>query len=369
MVVLLPFLGTTPFQLRDFVSKTPRPLPTASKASVVAADGTAGLELAGEMQASRPVSAWMLSMVMHCLLFVLLGITWRVIPKGAAIESDRKVGIVLVHEQQGKREYTDPNANDLAEDAAAAAAAVANAMPNQNEVPVDLSSALPGAAEVVAGGQTESLLDATDLAGDGTPRRGGREEGTSTEVFGVTGVGTNFVYVFDRSGSMENYSGRPLLAAKTELIRSLDDLDSTHQFQIIFYNEKPKIFTLKPGRAELIWGETDNKMRAKDFVARIKASGGTEHLNALQLALRMGPDVVFFLTDADQPQLTYGELQKVRRWNRGTTIHAIEFGSGPELSADNFLRKLARQNGGQHAYVDVRTLKVDRKDPLRRDGR
>ena len=81
----------------------------------------------------------------------------------------------------------------------------------------------------------------------------------------------------------------------------------------------------------------------------------------LKSALRMRPDVVFFLTDADQPKLTFGELQRVRRWNSGTTIHAIEFGAGPQIAADSFLMKLARQNGGQHAYVDVRNLRVEPK--------
>lgn len=315
-----------------------------------------GLELAEEMQPRRPVSAWLMSLIMHASLFVCLGLTWKMVPKDALVESDRKVGIVLVHQQDGKREYTDPNADDNANDVSAASA-ISNAMPNESEVPVDLADVLPGASELTSGGLSESILDATQLTGDGKLRRGGTDGGTSTEVFGITGVGTKFVYVFDRSGSMTNYEGRPLRAAKMELNRSLEDLDSVHQFQIIFYNERPSIFRPNPRKAELMWGETENKLLARQFVDRIKASGGTQHLEALQLALGMTPDVIFFLTDADQPKLTFGELQQVRRWNRGTTIHAIEFGAGPQLGGDNFLMKLARQNGGQHAYVDVRRLR------------
>lgn len=37
-------------------------------------------------------------------------------------------------------------------------------------------------------------------------------------------------------------------AAQTELISSLDDLQRVHQFQIIFYNEKPKVFNPGGGR-------------------------------------------------------------------------------------------------------------------------
>ena len=317
----------------------------------------AELELAKEMQGRRPVSAWTLSLLMHSLLFVLLGISWKMMPKNAAIESDRDVGIVLVHQQAGEREYTDPNANDSADDTSASAQATRDAMPSMNEVPVDLSEVLPGAAAVVSGGMAESILDATQLTGEGARRAGGESEGTSTEVFGITGVGTKFVYVFDRSGSMANFNGRPLRAAKMELTESLNDLGSVHQFQVIFYNEKPKIFQPKPGRAELVWGDTEGKLLAQDFITKIKATGGTEHLSALEMALRMQPDVVFFLTDADEPRLTFNELNRIRRWNRGSTSHAIEFGAGPKLSGQNFLMKLANQNGGQHAYVDVRALR------------
>jgi hypothetical protein len=74
------------------------------------------------------------------------------------------------------------------------------------------------------------------------------------------------------------------------------------------------------------------------------------------LALRLVPDVVFFLTDAAYPQLTNAELDEVRRSNAGTVIHTIEFGAGPQMGGDNFLMKLARQNDGRHTYVDVTQL-------------
>jgi hypothetical protein len=315
-----------------------------------------GNDLAREMEAKHPLSAWMMSVVLHATLFVILGVSWQLVPRGVSVEPDRSVGIVLVHEQEGRRDYFDPHANDLAEDKSAAAA-IEEALPTQAEVPLNLADALPGAEQLSAGSLADSILDATQLTGDGSPRRGGLDSGTSTEVFGITGTGSKFVYVFDRSGSMDGYGGRPLRAAQLELTESLDDLDSVHQFQIIFYNEAPKIFRPNRGRAELVWGDQQGKELARAFVQSIKASGGTHHLDALKLALGMRPDVVFFLTDADEPRLTAAELAKIRRWNYGTMIHAIEFGFGPRSSAENFLKRLARQNGGQHAYVDISRLR------------
>ena len=318
---------------------------------------TPEIALAKKMHGRRPVSAWLMSVVMHAVLLVVLTVSWQLTPRNARFEPDRQVGIVLVHNQAGEPEYIDPNANDQADDASAAMLATAQAMPSRNENPISLDKVIPGAAVVNSGGLAESILDATKLTGDGSRRAGlTNATGTSTEVFGITGVGTKFVYVFDRSGSMDHFHGRPLKAAKMELTESLHDLDSVHQFQIIFYNERPKIFELEPGKAELVWGDEEGKSLARDFVSRITAIGGTEHLSAIKLALGMRPDVIFFLTDADEPQLTYNELERIQQWNRGTVIHAIEFGAGPQFGRTNFLMKLAQQNGGKHAYVDVRRL-------------
>lgn len=318
-----------------------------------------GMALAQAMESRRPRSAWALSFLTHILLVVLLGLTWQMVPQGAALEPDRSVGIVLVHEQEGQREYSDPNANDAANDQSASSQ-VAQALPSAAEIPVDLSSALPGAEQLTAGGMAQSILDATELSGEGSRRRGGMDQGTSTEVFGITGQGSKFVYVFDRSGSMSDYNGRPLQAAKMELHESLNDLQDVHQFQVIFYNENPRIFRSPSGRPELIWADEQGKQAAREFIQAIEANGGTNHMDALKAGLAMRPDVIFFLTDADQPTLTYEELQRVRRWNYGTTIHAIEFAVGPKVAGDNFLMRLARQNGGQHAYVDVSRLRESR---------
>jgi hypothetical protein len=176
-------------------------------------------------------------------------------------------------------------------------------------------------------------------------------------VFGVEGEGSVFLYVFDRSDSMNGYQGRPLAAAKAELIESLRGLDSIHQFQIIFYNDRVTAFNpLEPQPPRLMFADATNKQLAEAFVRQIRASGGTRHMVPLRLALRLAPDVVFFLTDAAYPQLSNAELDELRRSNTGTVINTIEFGAGPQMGGDNFLKKLARQNGGRHAYVDVTRL-------------
>jgi hypothetical protein len=104
----------------------------------------------------------------------------------------------------------------------------------------------------------------------------------------------------------------------------------------------------------LLFADPSSQELAQKYVRGIMADGGTRHGEALEAALRLAPDVIFFLTDADQPELHPTELAKIKRRNDGrTSIHTIEFGLGPQSSRDNFLAKIARQNGGQYVYIDI----------------
>jgi hypothetical protein len=174
-----------------------------------------------------------------------------------------------------------------------------------------------------------------------------------TQVFGLPAEGFKFVYVFDRSASMGGSGSTPLKRAKAELMASLESLGETHQFQIIFYNDQPTMFSLAGQPGKLVFGNAPNKLQAQRFIDGIIADRGTEHEPALINALMLAPDVIFFLTDADQPELTTAQLANIAKRNRkGTVINTIEFGSGPPLG-ENFLMKLARQNGGAYTYVDI----------------
>jgi hypothetical protein len=178
--------------------------------------------------------------------------------------------------------------------------------------------------------------------------------GVQTQLFGISGRGNRFIYVFDRSASMD---GRPLAAAKRELIDSLHSLHSANQFQVIFYNQEPHLMpALRGARQALIPADEPGKRLAANFIGSIFADGPTNHMAALQVALELHPDVIFFLTDAEEPQLGTDDFLRIGQLNRGTAIHAIEFVAGPPRSGPNFLQRLALENGGEHTYIDVTRL-------------
>ena len=101
----------------------------------------------------------------------------------------------------------------------------------------------------------------------------------------------------------------------------------------------------------------DDKAAAARFVGGITADGGTDRFAALSRAIKLRPDVIFFLTDAADP-MPASELAALARQNRraGAVINTIEFGRGAGRRQTNFLVRLAGQSGGQYGYVDTTTL-------------
>jgi hypothetical protein len=189
-------------------------------------------------------------------------------------------------------------------------------------------------------------------AGEGWPRLSGGK--ARVQIFGVEGTGTRFVYLFDRSVSME---GAPLAAAKRQLIGSLDSFDSVHQFHIIFFNHRMSNFDSTDQQQRIAYATDQNKSLAAAFVRTISADGGTDRYAAIRQAIRLRPDAIFFLTDADDP-MPAAEIAEILSDNRrvGAAIHTIEFGRGVEQGHYNFLVQLAEQTGGQYDYVNTRLL-------------
>ncbi len=312
---------------------------------------------------SHALPAWLLSLMLHATLLVALGFMVRVTQRGGDLQPARGGGIVLARDVDGSSEYfgeEDASASDRAQ-SQDTQQATQGALPSSQEMPVDLAGALPQQATSVSGNELGDALPSAAGFATGARPLGGRVGGNQakTSIFGAEGVGNKFVYVFDRSASMDGFQGRPLVAAKAELIASLEDLDQVHQFQIIFYNDQPTVFNpFRPQPPRMLFGDSQTKRLAQNYVRGVIAAGGTRHLEALKLALGMNPDVIFFLTDADEPQLSPTQLEEIRQRNArvGAMINTIQFGAGPDQGGLNFLVRIANMNGGQHVYVDVTRL-------------
>ncbi len=323
------------------------------------------------------IPSWLVSLVVHATLLIVLMLTVQTRPRGVPGGLGRGEAFSMFDGTGAGRgdgsggEYFDDDPSGggsgtatlhiaPAEEALNAArgkgAGGAGEALFDDRPPVDALTALPKASSggggfgplgegiggaTGAGGFTSGSGSGSGAGGRG--RGGGPLGGRArTSLYGIEADGYKFIYVFDRSGSMGG-SGRntPLSSAKANLLASLESLGDTHQFQIIFYNEKPTMFALAGHPDRLVFGNSANRATAAQFVRGIVADGGTRHEEALWMALKLQPDVIFFLTDADQPELSPAQLEKIHRTNNGRcSINTIEFGLGPPIHNDNFLVRL-----------------------------
>lgn len=305
---------------------------------------------------NRRLPAWFLSFLMHTCFFLAVLLALRTVQNGASDVENRSGGIVLVDIQSDTTKYlSEGDVEQVTSQSAAEQSPPPLAA--ASELPPDLPGMESAQTPITgAGDQLVETLPGADALIEGPAANleiGGK---VTTEVFGVKGTGSRFVYVLDRSQSMEGFNARPLLAARQALLQSLDSLRDNHQFQIIFYNDGVKAFN-PDGLAAMYFATDERKQAARGFVASVRGESGTDHLNALKKAFRLGPDVIFLLTDAEGG-FTRAELREVSRLNRSAAvINAIEFGE--RRTGDRSLQTLAQESGGQYVFKDVRTLRLN----------
>jgi hypothetical protein len=156
------------------------------------------------------------------------------------------------------------------------------------------------------------------------------------------------VFVLDRSTSMGLNGG--LSAARRELLASLDHLPVSTRFQVILYNREATPLRLG-GKTELVAATDEARREAHWLLASVRAEGSTNHQEALRRALAFLPELILFITDADD--LTKEQVRAITHLNAGRSVlHTIELSSHRAEQADGALRLLAQCNGGTYRRVD-----------------
>ena len=217
---------------------------------------------------------------------------------------------------------------------------------------------------------------------------------------GIVTTSTRVLFIIDISGSMEDHivekqkfdagydDYQKLTIVKTELLNTIESLDSNTLFNVVAFASDLKLWKRGPVRANVV-----SKSSAKAFIKRLRPIGGSEAVEAATAGLRsnvmsgltntfkalMYPfhidpakpatqrftggenrdlgknknDTVFFLSDGRPSVGKYVDtdviLQEVQKINKvyRMTFHAIAIGQFQK----KFLRTLAMQNGGE--FVDL----------------
>lgn len=314
------------------------------------------------------IPSWLVSLLLHAaVLFFFASQMLTPALKDVHKGEDgglREVGIVVKPSQGASERIEAPDAQPAAAPQAVAAQAAAAqqppslsesavvplALPARDPLPVFGMGAVappPGAGRDVV----EFVKPSRTPAGGGAVGRG-----VVPGIFGKDDSGTQVIYIIDCSDSMR---GAPLFEAKVRLMQCVQQLDATQRFQIIFYNDRPFGMSIRGTVDQGLYFATDIiKTQARQFIESRVAAGGTEHMPALEMALRLRPEVIYLLTDA-QTGLNARQLNHIRTLNRGTRIHCIEFGEGPGGLRENFLKHLARLYDGSYTYQDVTRFRAE----------
>jgi hypothetical protein len=174
-------------------------------------------------------------------------------------------------------------------------------------------------------------------------------DGTGTSFFGLAARGRKFVFVVDASSSMRRPSHGPertlFNRVKLEIVQSIRQMSEQQQFFIVFFNDS---FFPMPATS-LVAATPEAQARYLQWMAEMKSGGQTDPAAAIQLALQLEPDVIYFLSDGE---FKYGLVKRIAAMNGGRVmINTVCFGG---VEDDNkSLRMIAEQNGGTYHYVPL----------------
>jgi phage FluMu protein Com len=175
------------------------------------------------------------------------------------------------------------------------------------------------------------------LSGFGDGRGGG---GGGSDFFGVGGVAERVVYVVDRSGSMTD----SIMYVKYELRRSIRALKPNQKFYVVFYSTGPAS-GMPSGK--LVPATEPNKLSAYEFIDSIVPVGQTDPSQALDMAFKTGPEVVYLLTDGEFDKKIVGLIDKLNRGKK-VSVHTFCF---IYTGGEAILQQIAKNNDGEYKYI------------------
>jgi hypothetical protein len=208
---------------------------------------------------------------------------------------------------------------------------------------LDSGELVSGLAERV-----ESHFSGVGGRGTGTGQGHGDGGGDSAGkgFFGQESDAKSVVFVVDCSSSMNTRHksewktrfGR----VKYEMLKSVAAMSPEQRFYIIFFNTKP---IRMPARG-LLAATPEAKKGALTWMVRQSATGHTDPRTALGYALRLQPDMVYFLTDGSfEPRVKRG-LLAIQQYN--VAIHTFVFGNP---AGEKVMKQIAVQNRGKYTYI------------------
>ncbi len=185
---------------------------------------------------------------------------------------------------------------------------------------------------------------------------GGIGNGTGTGVGNGSGpgffgmappAGQRTVFVVDSSRSMNHPHDSPsktrFRRLKLELLKCITEMKPEDSFFVVFFSNEAMVMPARSFQPS-IPGTRD---RFLQWIGAAESGGSpTNPIPALDIALRMQPDVIVFLTDGEFDGLANRRLKSLKQSK--IVIHTFAFG---ETLGEDVLKAVADNNGGEYRFV------------------
>ena len=168
-----------------------------------------------------------------------------------------------------------------------------------------------------------------------------------SRFFGLTGNAYKVVYVVDLSASLMIY----IEDVVRELTDSLQGLIPTQRFHIVLAMPR-KVEEFGPRR--LVPANGQYKAQAVAFVEPLRRPpepGKADPIEAMRRAFAVGPELIYFLTDGDYPNIETQLEQELQRLNPHGNVKITVIGFEPSPNPRALLERIAREHGGNCRFV------------------
>ncbi len=220
------------------------------------------------------------------------------------------------------------------------------------------AASLPMAASAASSGSIGDLADAFSEASQsalsGAAMSAMNGDAKSTVFCGVSTGGSRICFLVDSSRSMSK--GR-FEAARDELLRTIDSFSADKRFYVIFFDENPAAMSFNSSTPEryLAMATDENKRAVRTWAMTVEKEPGKAPDEALKLAFKLEPEVIFLLTDGEFPDRTEALIRQLNQREsllgdstHRCIVHTIAFHGKEGIER---LKRIATAHKGTFRYV------------------
>ena len=328
-------------------TKPTQPLAPAQNKQPETADETAPSEGGSGWLGARQVPAWAISMLVHLVLLLVLGLITLAAPSVADYA-------IIVASEEGEEPLEQMAEIDLSEDLEN----MENLSPSFESPSVsesemseltlatnvaDVSDIGPQAVEQDSVSQINAIFSDSGTAMTSLSDKVGK---MTASFFGSKAKGRRFVFVVDNSNSMQR--GR-FHTAVNELVKTVEQMEADQYFYVLFFSDTAyPLFWPSPG-SQLVPATRKNKERLQQWLYTVELCLHTRGSDAMRLALSLRPDAIYVLGDGAFTDDTTNQLTAVH--NRRTPIFTL--GMQVPDKGKSQLTRIAKANNGTYRLVTV----------------